>query len=383
MHRVIQNSPEYQKIKDRLEYAINGTNDGLWDWDLTTNEVYFSPRWKSMLGYEEDELENKLETWEKHVHPEDLKQALADIEKSHSDPNFEYNTIHRLRHKDGSWVWVLDRGQTYFDESGKAVRMVGFHTDITTIKQYEQELKEKDEVMIAQSRHAAMGEMMSMIAHQWRQPISVISMEANNVLMDIELDSLEPQILKESMEGILHQVAELSKTIDDFRDFFKPDQEVSQTTLRDVLQDALTIIGKSLENNGIKLIVDVDEDATITTHTRELMHVFINIIKNAKEMLLEKKIANKKIVVVIKKQAQCYSITICDNAGGVCPTIVDKIFEPYFTTKEQTNGTGLGLYMSKVIVEKHLLGSIGAYNMNDGACFEIHLPRDYQQEKRG
>ena len=374
-------SAEYQRVKDRLEYAINGTSDGLWDWDLITNEVYFSPRWKSMLGYKEDELENKLETWSALVHPEDYKQAIIDIEKSHEDPTFEYNTIHRLRHKNGSWVWVLDRGQTYFDESGQAVRMVGFHTDITKIKQYEQELKEKDEVMIAQSRHAAMGEMMSMIAHQWRQPISVISMEANNILMDVELDSIDPQTLKESMEGILHQVAELSKTIDDFRDFFKPDQEISKATLQGILQDALTIVGKSLENNGIKLIFDIDEDTAITTHIRELMHVFINIIKNAKEMLIEKAVPHKKIVVVIKKQAQCYSIAICDNAGGVCPTIIDKIFDPYFTTKEQTNGTGLGLYMSKVIIEKHLLGSIIAYNMHDGACFEIHLPRKYPEEE--
>lgn len=381
MQRVIDSTPEYQKIKDRLEYAINGTSDGLWDWDLTTNDVYFSPRWKSMLGYKEDELENKLETWQKLVHPEDYKQALKDIEKSQSDPSFEYNTIHRLRHKNGSWVWVLDRGQTLFDDAGKAIRMVGFHTDITKIKQYEEELQKKDEVMIAQSRHAAMGEMMSMIAHQWRQPISVISMEANNVLMDIELESLDPDTLKESMDGILHQVAELSKTIDDFRDFFKPDQEICETTIQKVLDDALAIIGKSLENNGIKLIVDIDEDTKIKTHMRELMHVFINILKNAKEVLVEKEIAKKKIVVVIKKKMSCYSIAICDNAGGVCPTILNKIFDPYFTTKEQTNGTGLGLYMSKVIIEKHLLGLIIAYNMNDGACFEIHLPHELAQEK--
>lgn len=381
MQTLAGESAEYQRVKDRLEYAINGTSDGLWDWDLITNEVYFSPRWKSMLGYKEDELENKLETWAKLVHPEDYKQAIIDIDKSHSDPTFEYNTIHRLRHKNGSWVWVLDRGQTYFDAAGKAVRMVGFHTDITKIKQYEQELQEKDEIMIAQSRHAAMGEMMSMIAHQWRQPISVISMEANNVLMDVELGSLDPEILRESMEGILHQAKELSKTIDDFSDFFKPDPEISEGTLKGIVEDALAIVGKSLENHGIKLILDIHEDTRITTHIRELMHVFINIIKNAKEVLIEKKIEHKKIVIIVKREKHSYSIAICDNAGGVCSTIIDKIFDPYFTTKEQTNGTGLGLYMSKVIVEKHLLGSIVAYNMHDGACFEIHLPCSYPQEK--
>ena len=380
MHRVIQNTPEYQKIKDRLEYAINGTSDGLWDWDLQTDEIYFSPRWKSMLGYEDDELENKLETWQRLVHPLDLKQALSDIEKSHTDPNFEYNTIHRLRHKNGSWVWILDRGQTLFDESGKAIRMVGFHTDITKIKEYEAQLKEKDEVMIAQSRHAAMGEMMSMIAHQWRQPISVISMEANNVLTDIELESVDTQMLQESMEGILHQVQELSKTIDDFRDFFKPDQEIEETTVEAIVHDALAIVGKSLENNGIRLILHICQETRIKTHAREMMHVFINIINNAKEVLLEKNKEDKKIVIDVKETPKCYSISICDNAGGVCPSIIEKIFEPYFTTKEQTNGTGLGLYMSKVIVEKHLLGSLGVYNMHDGACFEINVPCHNRQK---
>lgn len=136
-----------RELNERYTLAIEGTNDGLWDWNVKDGTIYFSPRWKEMLGYTDAELPNSFETWESRVHPDDLDHANKEIEKAHADPSYEYRTVHRLRHKNGSWVWILDRGQTIFDKEKKPVRMVGFHTDITKEKELEAALVESNETL--------------------------------------------------------------------------------------------------------------------------------------------------------------------------------------------------------------------------------------------
>lgn len=140
-------SEQLLDVKEQLEYAINGTKDGIWDWNLQTNEVYFSAPWKEMLGYKDDELPNKLEVWEKNIHPDDLEQVKQDVAFSQEVPGRIYESIHRLRHKNGNWVWILTRGQTIFNKENKAIRMVGFHTDITKQKELEHTLEEQNEVL--------------------------------------------------------------------------------------------------------------------------------------------------------------------------------------------------------------------------------------------
>ncbi|MCD6433351.1 MAG: PAS domain S-box protein, partial [Sulfurimonas sp.] len=496
---------ELEKISERLEFATNGTNDGLWDWDLLTNEVYYSPKWKEILGYRDEELQNIFETWETRVHPDDIVNMSKNIKLSHNNPKINFKHTFRLQHKDGHWVWILVRAKTIFNEEGKAVRMAGFHTDISEQKELEfklrasqlefdlfmhfipakilikeqdgtviysndaansffnkeslvgkktenllppkeakntnkfdsnvlkygkyeelsefynqngekviirtlgfkiemkeslqiglvllditqsyldkEELKNKEEIMIAQSRHAAMGEMISMIAHQWRQPISVIAMDANNILADIELDMIDEEQLKNGSQDIIKQTQELSKTIDDFRNFFRPGRVSEELLVQDILQEALGVIGKSLSNNNIEVILELGEAQKVKTYSRELMQVLINIIKNAKEVLLENDIEDKKISIYIKKQDENLTITICDNGGGVKEENMEKIFDPYFTTKGEKNGTGLGLYMSRTIVEKHLEGSLSVFNDDEGACFKITIPhalKDKEKEK--
>ena len=733
-----------QQVNERFELAIAGSNDGLWDWNLQNETVYFSPRWKSMLGYADNELVNEFQTWQSRVHPDDLEDAMEKIKLAHGDPSIEYISVHRLRHKDDSWVWVLDRGQTIFDKDNKPIRMIGFHTDITKQKKLEldlfekdhllqesqrlstigswkldfntdkltwsdetynifeldkdkfepnyenfiniihpedrdevnraynesligkkpykivhrllmhdgsikyvnescetvfdtygkpiisigtiqditkqklvedklinlkqqfeqfmefmpasiiikekdvviyansstndffkcdsivgktvnelfdkdkakkineferkayekgfneevleiynadndkkiyrnmsfvikdkkkqklgivsiditkeylankeiarvlsafdrsnisvvitdllgniqyvnsswcsvtgyskeelignnprivksgaiseqtykkmweeltsgkvwhselknlakdgtefwedstimpsfdndgvidgyiafkleisdkirlrQELEDKEEIMIAQSRHAAMGEMISMIAHQWRQPISVIAMDANNILVDVELDSIEKESLKIDLDDILYQTNYLSQTIDDFRNFFKPTKMKDEVLVSDVFQESFLVIDKSLKNNNIEVINNFSTNSKVVIYSRELLQVFINILKNAKEALLENREIDRKITNNIYEKDGHIIITICDNAGGIEESIMEEIFNPYFTTKDSMNGTGIGLYMSKTIIEKHFNGIIFAYNKNDGVCFEIRFP---------
>lgn len=363
-------------LKERLEYAVNGTRDGLWDWNLLTDEVYFSPRWKSMLGYEDYELPNVLETWEKLVYPPDLENAEHDISVNQQTPGLFYENIHRLIHKDGHLVWILDRGQTLFNDEGTAVRMVGFHTDISKQKQLEEELLEKEQMMIAQSRHVAMGEMIGMIAHQWRQPITVIAMGANNILADIALEDISIERFAQEAKDILKQTEYLSKTIDDFRNFFRPNKEKDEVFVQDVLLEAKQIIGKSLEHHNIEYVIEDNDRQAIHTYSRELLQVILNILKNAKEALEEKNIDNGFIHASVEHFSDYVLIRICDNGGGIEDSVLERIFEPYFSTKDKKTGTGLGLYMSKTIVEKHLNGTITAINTDVGACFVITVSKE-------
>ena len=242
----------------------------------------------------------------------------------------------------------------------------------------QEKLKAQEEIMIAQSRHAAMGEMISMIAHQWRQPISAISMEANNILADIELDTLDDATLKESSLGIIKQTKELSSTIDDFRNFFKPSKEIDEISVESPLEDALEIIHASLEKSGIKISLTVEKNRKIQTYSRELMQVFLNILKNSKEAFPDDT-ESKYINISIISDLDNVKINICDNAGGIKEDIMKKIFNPYFSTKTKKNGTGLGLYMSKTIINQHLQGTITAYNKDNGTCFEIILPHKIKE----
>lgn len=367
------NITEFENLQTRFKLAINGTKDGLWDWDLVTNQVYFSAQWKKQLGYEDNELDNKLVTWEERVHPDDLKQAYIDIQSNIDKKTPLYENQHRLKHKNGSWVWILDRGQTIYDENGKPIRMVGFHTDITEKKQIEKELHDKDEMMIAQSRNAAMGEMISMIAHQWRQPLSVISMGANNIMADIELEILDEKNLKNISEEIIIQTNELSNTIDDFRNFFQPKKEKEYISVNNIINDAIKIIKTSLDHNNVELHTSLIDTKKINTYSRELLQVILNILKNAKEMFVENNVEKRDIFIDVIEHQNHLEVEIKDNAGGIPQNVLSKIFDPYFTTKNEQNGTGLGLYMCKIIVEKHLDGELIASNWNNGASFKIKL----------
>ena len=249
------------------------------------------------------------------------------------------------------------------------------YIDITKERQLSDELKEKEELMIAQSHHAAMGEMISMIAHQWRQPISVIAMDANNILVDIELEAYNMESLKSDVNDIVLQTQHLSKTIDDFRDFFKPHKLKDRLLISEVFEETLQVIDKSFANNNISIENEFQTDTQIEIFSRELLQVFLNILKNAKEELIQNRSGERKIQNKIYEDEDNIIIQITDNSGGINMNIIDKIFDPYFSTKDEKNGTGLGLYMSKVIVQKHLYGTLDVHNTTDGACFTITLPK--------
>lgn len=239
--------------------------------------------------------------------------------------------------------------------------------------------KIKEEMMIRQSSHAAMGEMIGMIAHQWRQPVSTLSMIANKMVLDIELGEVDLAAFEKDAEQIIYQAEYLSKTIDDFSDFFKPNKVREEFRPFDVLHDALIIFGKSLENNNIVIRVESKSTSSVMGYPHELLQVYLNLIKNAKEALVLSHTSLPSITIRLLEEKNAVITQVCDNGSGIDASIIGKIFIPYFTTKQEYNGTGLGLYMSKIIVENHFYGKISVTLHDDLTCFTVSLPKSVKE----
>ncbi|MGH2306586.1 ABC transporter substrate-binding protein [Aliarcobacter sp. ERUVET-8] len=217
--------------------------------------------------------------------------------------------------------------------------------------------QEKDRILAQQQKMVAMGQMIENIAHQWRQPLSVISTSASGLKLKKQLNILEDEELIKSIEQIVDTAKYLSDTIDDFRYFFKPQKDKTKFSLVKNIEKSLSFLETVLKENSIKVEFEY-EDIDITAYETELMQVFINIISNSKDAFIEKKIKDRVIFISIKNFPNRILIEIKDNAGGVEDDILDKVFEPYFTTKHQYSGTGIGLYMSNQIIKTHLNGDI-------------------------
>lgn len=235
--------------------------------------------------------------------------------------------------------------------------------------------RQKDQQLIHQSRLASMGEMINMIAHQWRQPLSAISSTVQGLNLKLTLKKYDEILFSEKLNDVNRYAQYLSQTIDDFRQFFKTSKEKKEVTLEEVIEKVLGIIQVTLENKRIKLRMDFQSNEPLMTYSNELMQVLLNLVKNAEDVLMENRIENPWIQITTSKLDTNLILEVSDNGGGIPSEIIARIFDPYFSTKMQKDGTGLGLYMSQKIIEEHCGGSLRASNSSQGAVFTILLPR--------
>lgn len=236
------------------------------------------------------------------------------------------------------------------------------------------ERKNQEQMLVHHSKLAAMGEMIGMIAHQWRQPLSSISTLAGNLKIYMELDLFNRAEFDALLDEINHHSQYLSNTINDFRNFFRPDNPMDTIRLDQVIENTLGIVGKSLEYNHIQVHKDYAFEKEILTYPNELMQVFLNILKNASDAFAGSRASNPCITIRGREGSKYHEVEIIDNAGGIPEKIMPNIFEPYFSTKGSGLGTGLGLYMCKMIVEEHCKGELLAKNRDSGAAFIVRLP---------
>ncbi|MBV6340289.1 PAS domain S-box protein [Candidatus Magnetobacterium casense] len=235
--------------------------------------------------------------------------------------------------------------------------------------------RQKDVIMFQQSRLASMGEMVSYIAHQWRQPLNALNIILFNIEDTCDSKEQDSTLMHNLLTDATTIIAKMSTTIDDFRNFFKQTKEKIPFYLSSSIRETLTLVESSFKFNNIELTFIDNDDIYITGFANEYSHVVLNIINNAKDAILERNIKEGKIAIACYEDSQNAVVTITDNAGGIPADIMDRIFEPYFTTKMEGKGTGIGLYMSKMIIEEHMNGSITATNTSDGAMFTITVPK--------
>ncbi len=232
---------------------------------------------------------------------------------------------------------------------------------------------EQEQILIQQSKLASMGEMIGNIAHQWRQPLAQISAIHMNMKVTYDFNKFDKKYLDEKIKEANTLTSYMSQTINDFQNFFKPQGEKEFFSIKKACEDAFYIIESSLKYHGINLEFDVIEDSEVLGYKNEYSQVILNILSNAKDIFLERKIKSPKIKIEIKVGENYSIVKIQDNAGGVEKSILDKIFEPYFTTRHKTQGTGIGLYMAKNIIERNMQGFINVRNFENGALFTIKV----------
>jgi len=263
------------------------------------------------------------------------------------------------------------------NEKGEIIEFIAIKLNITDEVLSNAIVKEQQETLFAQqAKMATMGEMIGNIAHQWRQPLGVISTYASTIIWKNELDLITKSDLINDMNQILNTTTYLSETIDTFRNYLKEKKERKEVVLQDRIRLALKIVNTTLKDNHITLVDNVDytNQILIATVIGELDQVIINIINNAKDVIVEKNIDDGKIFVELAKGDNFVLITIEDNGGGIANEILPNIFDEYFTTKESDKGTGLGLYMSYKIITESLGGKLTVENTQNGAKFSIELP---------
>jgi len=338
-----------------------------WNNDSQWSVAHVSQSIRKVLGYSPDDFLTHKVVYAQCIHEEDLPKVMEEVQEAVAT-NKEYfeHEPYRLYTKDGNQKWVHDSTVIVRNEAGEITHFLGYIVDITDIK-------EKDKQLLQQSKLAQMGEMISMIAHQWRQPLSAIGSTANNLSLKLMIDDIDKETCLKEIELISQYTQHLSKTIDDFRKFFKETKEKESLSLKRLIEETLQIVQVSLKNNNIALETEFDCTRPLVSYTNELKQVILNLIKNAEDVLKEKKVSNPKITIIAGNDDNSHRLIIKDNGGGIPEEIIDKIYDPYFSTKLEKDGTGLGLYMSKKIIEEHCNGKIQTRNDKEGAVFEITL----------
>jgi len=233
--------------------------------------------------------------------------------------------------------------------------------------------REKDRLMLQQARFAAMGEMIGNIAHQWRQPLNKLGLALQRMQMEQEKGILTDQLMEERVANGMDQLLGLSRTIDDFRNFFRPDSDPAPFSLAGAVQKTVGFFEASCNEHNIKIAIEGNSSLVCNGHVTEFRQALLNILNNARDALLDNRIAEPAITIILRDEERRSVLTVRDNAGGIKPEIIDKIFDPYFTTKGKGTRTGIGLYMAKTIIDQQMQGRIYASNAAEGAEFRIVL----------
>ncbi|AFZ56805.1 PhnD/SsuA/transferrin family substrate-binding protein [Anabaena cylindrica FACHB-243] len=434
--QVLQVHPykDFGKISSSFELAVKGSNDGLWDWNLETNEVFFSTRWKEMLGYAETEIPNHFEEWKQRLHPDDSDRVLTTFRQYFEGQIPTYEQEYRLQHRNGNYLWVLCRGILVRDIGNKPYRIAGSHTDITRRKQAEEELRQSELQLKTQTQYlrqalkelqqtqmqlihsekmSSLGQLVAGIAHEINNPVNFIYGNLNCLEEYVEgllntvhiyqqsypqpIDSVQMAMEKFELDFVSNDLPQLlnsmrfgSERIRDIvhslRNFSRLDEaEIKSVDIHEGIENTLLILQHRLKLKSHKSTITLHKEygnlPVVHCSPGQLNQVFMNILSNAIDALEETithQPSNFIPTITIRTNVidnHWVLIYIADNGLGMGEETKLRVFDPFFTTKPVGQGTGLGLSISyQIIVERHS-GKLDLFSEpGKGTEFQIQLP---------
>ena len=416
---------ELRQKEERLRLALEAARMATWDWYIPSGKVIWNEMHFLMLGYRSGEVEPSYEAWASRIHPDDAEMVQNRIQQCLVG-NQVYSAEFRTVWPNGAVRWLEARGEFEYDANHESRRFYGVMLDITERKRIEAELREwnvelenrvadrtaqlaasvenlkveveerrnaeesvrveaaerlravealreKEQMLIQQSRLAAMGEMIGNIAHQWRQPLNLLGLTAQQTLLFYDLGEFDRKFLAENVEKQMEIILHMSQTIDDFRNYFKPDRERTEFKVQEVIANTVSLLRGSLHSYHIALEVVAQDDPVIYGYPNEFAQVLLNIVINAKDILVEREVRQPRVTIASFCEEGRAVVTVADNGGGVPQEVAGRIFDPYFTTKGPQAGTGVGLFMSKTIIEKNMGGKLSVRNLTEGAEFRVEV----------
>jgi PAS domain S-box-containing protein len=384
----IQSSEQALRESEQIYRAIGESIQyGIWVCDAEGRNLYASDSFLKLVGITQQQCSDF--GWGDILHPDDADATIASWKKC-VETEGNWDVEHRFRGADGQWHPILARGVPVRNSNGRITNWVGINLDISRSKQAEEkllklneeldqlveertlELREKTLLLIQQNRLAAMGEMIQNIAHQWRQPLNTLGLKIQSLPFFVNEDKVDKDLLDKTVSSAMSLIMHMSGTIDDFRNFFRPDKEKEEYRVNQIVESAIKLIEGSFKSSNITISMSFQDDPVVCGYPNEYSQAILNILINAKDALLANKTDCPLVTIYSHIEAGKSVITIGDNAGGIPEEIIFKIFDPHFTTKGP-QGTGIGLFMAKTIIEHSMNGKLTVCNNAEGAVFRIEV----------
>ncbi|UFS71464.1 PAS domain-containing sensor histidine kinase [Geomonas sp. RF6] len=396
--RAMERALEHERVAEAKYRSIfDNAVEGIFQRTPAGKYLDANPSLARMLGYASphDFVSSVTDAGTQlYVRPEVFAEITRHLEEKGAVERFEAE----MYCKDRSVIWVSVSARTVRNSAGEVLYYEGTTEEITERKRAEEalreserkyrqlsealeqrvqeavhELRQKDEMLVIQGRQAVMGEMLSNIAHQWRQPLNILGLLVQDLKMTKGMGDLTEEYIDSNVNKTLEIIDGMSKTIDDFRYFFRTDKEKMEFSIYDILQKSLSLLEGGLAAHGIVVDVERSGNPTAVGFPGQFTQVLLNILINARDALIKRKTAAPSIKTRIFTEEGKTVVTITDNAGGIPEEIIHKVFDPYFSTKGPEQGTGIGLYMCKNIIEKNMGGTLSARNADGGAEFRIEV----------
>ncbi|MGZ4957282.1 MAG: PAS domain-containing sensor histidine kinase [Methylobacter sp.] len=405
---------ELRESEERLRSLADSIPNLAWWANSDGYITWYNRRWYEYTGTTPEQMEGW--GWQSVHDPDELPKVLERWQASIATGK-PFEMTFPLRGNDGVFRLFLTRIIPMKDAAGRVQQWFGTNTDVNELEQRVAErtkelaatichlqheilereiaqeslrkeiairlqateaLREKERLLILQSRHAAMGEMIGNIAHQWRQPLNALGLYTQSLGAFYGTPNFNKEFVDNSIAKSMGILKHLSKTIDDFRDYFKPEKEKTDFYVIEAIKSILSLLEGNFQHPKITVDLVAHNNPVINGYRNEFTQVILNILNNARDAIIERKIADARVIITIGSESSCVVVTVADNAGGIPDKDIDKIFDPYFTTKGPQIGTGIGLFMSKTIIAKNMGGRLSVRNTESGAEFRIEVEHGAQ-----